>query len=81
MIDWLGSAEHRSVGASLMRKAHKSVPTQFGLGGSEAGRTVGGGGGYAIRDLIPVYQRGAPSLALAAGAGTRLRDEGNTTGP
>jgi hypothetical protein len=57
IIDWLGSAEHRSVGASLMRKAHESAPTQFGLGGSEAGRTVGKRGGYELRELVPVYQR------------------------
>ena len=38
MIDWLGSPGHRSVGASLMRKAHEAAPTQFGLGGSDAGK-------------------------------------------
>jgi len=57
MIDWLGSVEHQSVGASLMRKAHQGVPTQFGLGGTEAGRTVIKRGGYTTRNLIPVYQR------------------------
>jgi len=57
MIDWLGAPEHRSVGASLMRRAHKGVPTQFGLGGTEAGRTVIKRGGYMIKDLIRVYQR------------------------
>lgn len=57
MIDWLGSVEHRSVGASLMRRAHESVPTQFALGGSEAGRTVIKRGGYEAKDPIPVYQR------------------------
>ncbi len=57
MIDWLGSPEHRSVGASLMRKAHEGVPTQFGLGGTEAGRTVIKRGGYTTRNPIPVYQR------------------------
>jgi hypothetical protein len=79
MIDWLGSAEHRSVGASLMRRAHESVPTQFGLGGTEAGRTVIKRGGYEVRDPIPVYQRvlrpshwlQVPELGFAA-KGSRL---------
>jgi hypothetical protein len=57
MIDWLGSAQHRSVGASLMRKAHEGVPTQFGLGGSDAGRAVIKRGGYELREQVPVYQR------------------------
>ena len=57
MIDWLGSAEHRSVGASLMRQAHAQAPTQFGVGGSEAGRAVITRGGYDPGDPIPVYQR------------------------
>jgi len=82
MIDWLGSAEHRSVGASLMRRAHQSVPTQFGLGGSEAGRTVIKRGGYEVRDLIPVYQRvlrpshwfRVPALGFAARGSRLARD-------
>jgi hypothetical protein len=57
MIDWLGSAGRRSIGASLMRKAHEGAPTQFGLGGSEAGRTVIKRGGYEPREPVPVYQR------------------------
>lgn len=57
MIDWLGSAEHRSIGASLMRLAHAQAPTQFGVGGSVAGRTVIKRGGYEPRDEVPVYQR------------------------
>jgi len=57
MIDWLGAPEHRSIGTSLMRKAHESVPTQFGLGGSEAGRAVIRRGGYTAKGSIPVYQR------------------------
>ncbi len=82
MIDWLGSAEHRSVGASLMRKAHERVPTQFGLGGSEAGRTVIKRGGYKTRNSIPVYQRvlhpphwmRVPALGFAARASHLARD-------
>ena len=56
MIDWLGSTAHRSVGASLMRKAHETATTQFGLGGSEAGRTVIKRGGYQPRQPVAVYQ-------------------------
>jgi hypothetical protein len=57
MIDWLGSAQHRAVGASLMRKVQEGVPTQFGLGGSKAGRAVIKRGGYEPREPVPVYQR------------------------
>ena len=57
MIDWLGSPVHRSIGASLMRKAHEGTPTQFGLGGSEAGRTVIKRGGYEPRQPVAVYER------------------------
>jgi len=57
MIDWLGSPGHRTVGASLMRKAHEGVPTQFGLGGSAAGRAVIKRGGYEPREPVSVYQR------------------------
>jgi hypothetical protein len=82
MIDWLGSAEHRSVGASLMRRAHQSVPTQFVLGGTEAARTVLKGGGYAARDPIRVYQRvlrpshwfRVPALGFAARGSRLARD-------
>ena len=82
MIDWLGSAEHRSVGTSLMRRAHESAPTQFALGGSESGRTVGKGGGYELRELVPVYQRvlrpahwfRVPALGFAARGSRLARD-------
>ncbi|MBV8128125.1 MAG: hypothetical protein JO114_10775 [Planctomycetaceae bacterium] len=63
MIDWLGSAEHRSVGASLMRRAHQSVPTQFVLGGTEAARRVLKGRGYAARDPIRVEVSDKPQSA------------------
>jgi hypothetical protein len=56
MIDWLGSNEHRAVGASLMRKAHELAPTQFGLGGSKAGRTLIKRGGYVLQNPVDVYQ-------------------------
>ena len=32
IIDWLGSAQERSIGISLMRLSHQGVDTQFGLG-------------------------------------------------
>lgn len=57
IIDWLGSPEHRAVGASLMRKAHEGVATQFGLGVSQAALVVGERIGYELRDLVPVYTR------------------------
>ncbi len=57
MIDWLGLPAHRSIGASLMRRAHEGTPTQFGLGGSEAGRAVIKRGGYQPRQPVAVYQR------------------------
>jgi hypothetical protein len=57
MIDLLGSAGHRLVGVSLMRKIHEVTPTQFGIGGSDAGRKVGRRGGYVPRKPVPVYQR------------------------
>jgi hypothetical protein len=57
MIDWLGSPAHRSIGASLMRKVHETAPTQFGLGGSEAGRTVIKRGGYEPQQPVAVYER------------------------
>ncbi|MFO0892363.1 MAG: acetyltransferase [Isosphaeraceae bacterium] len=57
MIDWLGSPGHPSVGASLMRRAHEQTSTQFGLGGSNAGRAVIKRGGYEPRQPVPVFQR------------------------
>ncbi len=57
MIDWLGSREHRSVGASLMRRAHEAAPVQFGLGGSDAGRAVIKRGGYEPMAPIFVFER------------------------
>jgi hypothetical protein len=57
IIDWLGSSMHRAIGASLMRKAHESVPTQFGLGVSPSALTVGERIGYELRSLVPVYTR------------------------
>jgi hypothetical protein len=57
IIDWLGSPDHRSVGMSLMRKAHEGVDTQFGLGVSQAALGVGERAGYELRSLVPVYLR------------------------
>ncbi len=57
IIDWLGSSDHRAVGTSLMRKAHEGVPTQFGLGVSQAALVVGERIGYELRSLVPVYTR------------------------
>jgi hypothetical protein len=57
IIDWLGSPEHRSVGMSLMRRAHQGVATQFGLGVSQAALVVGERAGYQFRRLVPVYNR------------------------
>ncbi|HKI20344.1 MAG TPA: acetyltransferase [Isosphaeraceae bacterium] len=57
IIDWLGSPDHRAVGMSLMRKAHEGVPTQFGLGVSQAALVVGERAGYELRSLVPVYAR------------------------
>jgi len=57
MIDWLGSAEQRAVGVSLMRRAHAQAPIQFGVGASEAARAVAKRGGYQLGDPVPMYQR------------------------
>ena len=57
IIDWIGSPEHRAVGTSLMRKAHESVATQFGLGVSPSALVVGERIGYELRSLVPVYTR------------------------
>ena len=57
MIDWLGSPAHRGVGASLMRRAHRAAPVQFGLGGSDAGRSVIKRGGYRPMPPAMVHRR------------------------
>jgi hypothetical protein len=57
IIDWLGSRNFRSVGISLMHKAHEGVATQFGLGVSQAALVVGERAGYELRSLVPVYTR------------------------
>lgn len=57
MIDWLGSKTHRGVGATLMRTAHRAAPVQFGLGGSDAGRSVIKGGGYQPMPPVFVHRR------------------------
>jgi hypothetical protein len=57
IIDWLGSPDHKAVGMSLMRRAHEGVPTQFGLGVSQAALVVGERAGYELRSLVPAYTR------------------------
>lgn len=57
MIDWLSAAPGSGVGARLMLRAHRGVPTGYGFGGSDAGRAVGGGGGYALVGTVPAYSR------------------------
>jgi hypothetical protein len=57
MIDWLASEAGAGVGATLMRRAHQATETQFGFGGSDAGRGVIDRGGYGLIQRVPVYQR------------------------
>jgi hypothetical protein len=57
IIDWIGSPDHRAIGMTLMRKAHEDVPTQFGLGVSQAALVVGERAGYELRSLVPVHVR------------------------
>lgn len=57
MIDWLSSIDGKGAGAALMRRAHRTADTQYGFGGSAAGRRVGGRGGYGLVALVPVVQR------------------------
>ncbi len=57
MIDWLGSKNAPGVGASLLLRTHRGIPTQYGLGGSRDGRGVGGAFGYTLVGEVPVYQR------------------------
>ena len=55
MIDWLSSEAGKGVGALLMRRAHRATSIQYGFGGSDIGRLVGGRGGYELAAMIPVY--------------------------
>lgn len=55
MIDWLSSEAGKGVGALLMRRAHRSTTIQYGFGGSDIGRLVGGRGGYELAAMVPVY--------------------------
>jgi hypothetical protein len=57
MIDWISARPGSSVGASLMLRSHRHAQTQYGLGGSAAGRSVGGGGGYALVGTVPVFHK------------------------
>jgi hypothetical protein len=69
MIDWLGSEGHPGVGSSLMRQAHRHAETQYGFGGSVAGRRVIRGGGYELAAEVPVFQK-------VLRVGHRLREAG-----
>jgi hypothetical protein len=55
MIDWLASKAGTGVGATLMHRVHQGTETQFGFGGSAAGRGVGDRGGYALLARVPVF--------------------------
>lgn len=79
MIDWLGSAGHRSVGASLMRRAHETAPVQFGLGGSDAGRAVIKRGGYEPLPPIFVFDRILDPLRWLRVGGSSPRGVARTT--
>ena len=57
MLDWLAAPGHRGVGASLMRRANATAPTQYGFGGSEAGRKVIARAGYDPLPSVPVFRR------------------------
>ena len=64
MLDWLGSASHRSVGVSLMSKL-TSEATQFGLGGSAAAQGQRAGP-IRVEGVVPGLSARAPPRALAA---------------
>ena len=70
IIDWLGSASHRAIGMSLMRRAHQGVPTQFGLGVSPSALVVGERAGYELRAMVPAFAR-----TLRAGYWLRAGDD------
>jgi hypothetical protein len=57
MIDWLATGAGTGAGATLMRRAHQSAETQYGFGGSAAGRGVIDRGGYGLVAMVPVYRR------------------------
>lgn len=56
MIDWLTGEAGAGVGATLMRRVHRAADTQYGFGGSAAGRGVIGRAGYGLVAEVPVYQ-------------------------
>jgi len=78
MTDWLSSQAGAGVGvgASLMRRAHQGTETQYGFGGSAAGRRVIDRGGYGLVQMVPVFQNvlrpGHRLRAPGQGAGERL---------
>lgn len=69
MIDWLSSEAGKGVGATLMRRMHRSSETQYGFGASAAARAVMGRSGYGLVATVPVYRK-------VLRAGYRLKDPG-----
>jgi hypothetical protein len=57
MIDWLGARDRRSVGTSLMRRAHQEAATQFVLVANARARRVTGASGYEPVAEVPVFQK------------------------
>ncbi len=57
MIDWLGSRDYRSVGSSLMRRAHERGAAQYVLVANDSARRVTKGAGYVPRGEVPVFRR------------------------
>ncbi|WP_435010366.1 GNAT family N-acetyltransferase [Tundrisphaera lichenicola] len=57
MIDWLADRSASGVGATLMRRAHRSTETQYVLGGSEAARSVISRAGYNLFGSVTMHQR------------------------
>ena len=55
MMDWLADPAYPSAGARLMLLAERGVPTQYGLGGSAAGRSVIAGHGYELIGSVPLF--------------------------
>jgi predicted N-acetyltransferase YhbS len=74
MMDWLGSPEHRGVGASLMRHVHPRAEVQYVLGSSDSSRRVIAKAGYEVVATIPVFVRVLDPIARA-----RLSHEGGGT--
>ena len=73
MIDWFSARPGSSIGAYLMLRAHRGTETQYGFGGSQAGRSVIDRGGYQLVARVPVYQKVLrPGYRLRAGGPRKL---------